>query len=547
MPAPAERPLRFGVMCSGPMVEAAFAASVRELLGTDGVELALVIVDEQRARALRLPRTLWDGYLRLRPPHAISSSRPVDLADAFSGVPHVDARDVESIRGHQLDFVLRRGSGAVGGDLLDVPTHGVWSFHRSDDERFRGGPAGFWEISLREPATGAILQRLTEQADAGVVLQRCFVSTNPASHRTTLDAVTWAATYMPALVAREILNGSARYLDAPASATGAPTSRAPTGVQVVRFLGRLGRAWIRAQLASVFLLERWHVGIVRRPVESFLEEGFQPEIEWLPRRKAGGFLADPFLVGGDSARRMLVEEWDDRSGRGTIAEVDLEEGLRGSAPRTAIDAGCHMAYPFTFEHDGRLLCAPESYQRRGVFLYAFDPVGQRWTEHATLLEGVAAVDPTLVHHGGRWWLFHTDHDEGPEDKLFLWSSLELLGPWEPHPGNPVKADVRSSRPAGTPFVFEGELYRPAQDSAGGYGRAVVINRVTRLTTTEFAEERVARFPPPPGSPFRDGFHTLAGLDDLTAVDGKRMAPAPRLVVPRILRKLRRLAEKAQGR
>jgi hypothetical protein len=178
-----------------------------------------------------------------------------------------------------------------------------------------------------------------------------------------------------------------------------------------------------------------------------------------------------------------------------------------------------------------------------VFLYALDDAG-RWTEEATLIEGIAVLDPTVVRHDGRWWMFGTDSEVDPEGKLFLWSAPELLGPWEPHPANPVKADIRSGRPAGTPFVVDGELYRPAQDSSLGYGSAVVICRVTRLTREEFAEVPVARFAPPPGDPYARGRHTLAGAGGLTAVDGKRAVFAPRLVTPRIAGKLRRLAARA---
>src|SRR5213596_456309 len=59
--------------------------------------------------------------------------------------------------------------------------------------------------------------------------------------------------------------------------------------------------------------------------------------------------------------------------------------------------------------------------------------------------------------------------------------LRPLGPWRPHPGNPVKVDVRSSRPAGGPFLFGGNLYRPAQDCSRTYGGGITINRVTHLS------------------------------------------------------------------
>ena len=60
-----------------------------------------------------------------------------------------------------------------------------------------------------------------------------------------------------------------------------------------------------------------------------------------------------------------------------------------------------------------------------------------------------------------------------------------LGPWKPHKRNPVKSDVRNSRPAGRLFYWNGDLYRPAQDSSQRYGYAMSINRVLRLTPDEF--------------------------------------------------------------
>jgi hypothetical protein len=430
---------------------------------------------------------------------------------------------------HGLDAVLRLGRAAVPDGLLAATRFGVWSLRHG----------GFWEVARGETATEAILERLTGRPGEGVVLQRCSVATRLASYRRTREAITRAASFMPARVARDLLNGSAAYLDdAPQ-----PTAVAwPPGLaDVVRFRARMAAAWVSAQVRSIVLLERWHVGVVRRPIASFLDEHFSPEVEWLAHRRTAGYFADPFPAGNT----LLMEEWDDGEGRATIAAVDIEAGLRGAAPRRAVDSGRHMAYPFAFEHDGALYCTPESQHVRGVSLYRLDD--GRWTEQATLIEGFTAVDPTLVRHGGRWWLFCTNRDDECNGKLLLWSAADLLGPWAPHPANPVKADVRSSRPAGTPFVVDGELYRPAQDCAAAYGSAVVINRVTRLTPGEFAEEPVARVVPPPGSRYPHGLHTLAGCGGLTAVDGKRMTFAPRLVPARVAGKLRRAAGRARSR
>src|SRR5437899_1038840 len=112
-----------------------------------------------------------------------------------------------------------------------------------------------------------------------------------------------------------------------------------------------------------------------------------------------------------------------------------------------------------------------------------------------IIEHFAAVDSTILQHDGLWWLWCTNAEDEPDSKLLLWYAFDLFGPWRPHPGNPVKVDVRSSRPAGRPFLFEGDLYRPAQDCSRTYGGAITISRVTRLSLTEFCEEPVVHIEP----------------------------------------------------
>jgi len=130
------------------------------------------------------------------------------------------------------------------------------------------------------------------------------------------------------------------------------------------------------------------------------------------------------------------------------------------------------------------------------------------------------VDTSIFHFDGRWWLTCTNLDDGPWEKLFIWHADDLTGSWRPHRANPVKIDRRSSRPAGTPFLHEGTLYRPAQDCSKSYGQSVVINRIRRLTTEEFEEEEVA-YVKPFQPPYLEGLHTLSSIDGMTLIDGKR--------------------------
>jgi hypothetical protein len=278
---------------------------------------------------------------------------------------------------------------------------------------------------------------------------------------------------------------------------------------------------------QLFLRAEWNVGIVEHPIEAFLEPGFEPEIRWLPDPGSGKILADPFGRRANGSLHILCEALDYGPRKGIIASVRVD-GTVVSPPEVVLELPWHLSYPFLMEHGGQIYCIPESFRAREAALYRAEAFPHRWTRLATLVENLAVVDATIVRHGGRWWLFHTDQDLGPHDTLFIRHAADLLGPWQPHALAPAKVDAASARPGGTPFVHHGTLYRPAQDCSKSYGRRVVINRVTKLSETEFHEEPVAFVGPFRNSPYPDGVHTLSAVDrQVTLLDAKRDRFIPR--------------------
>jgi hypothetical protein len=189
----------------------------------------------------------------------------------------------------------------------------------------------------------------------------------------------------------------------------------------------------------------------------------------------------------------------------------------------------HLSYPFIVEDGGEIFCIPESSEADEIAIYRARSFPRDWERVATLIGGFGGCDSSVIFRDGLWWLFCTPRD-APNHELHAWFSERLLGPWRAHARNPVKTDVRSARPAGTPFVVADVLYRPAQDCAGGYGRRVAINRVRRLTPTDFQEEPVAFVEPDARGPCRAGLHTLSDAGGVTLIDGKLYRFAPRETV-----------------
>jgi hypothetical protein len=80
--------------------------------------------------------------------------------------------DIRKVGDLDLDLLIRRGNGILGGNILRAPKLGIISFYHADSRPNRGGPAGFWEVYFRHDTTGFTLQRLTEELAGGDVLMR---------------------------------------------------------------------------------------------------------------------------------------------------------------------------------------------------------------------------------------------------------------------------------------------------------------------------------------------------------------------------------------
>lgn len=537
-PREPQRHIRIGIMCNGRRFPAWQAAAIRALMEVQGVEISLLIVRDPREDSLSklnrlkdVPRLLWTlfnkGYVERRS----RASRAEDMEAELGAVPEIRCRtiavgkfaerftdaDVASIRSHDLDVILRFSFGIIKGEVLDTARYGVWSFHHGDERSFRGRPPAFWELNEGRPVVGAILQRLTERLDGGVVLHRGYFRATPHSYLRTRDEVFLGSAIWPSVVVRQIQDGKTGHVDAAASRTTAAVRHDPTNATMALFLVRQAVQFVLAQFRGTIMAAKWSIGVADVPISGFLTDS-TPDIRWIRERGSSRYLADPFALEHEDKLMALVEDYDYTTRRGVISVVDLDKG--GNA-EVVLDTGVHASYPFIVEDGGEVYCIPETYQANEVRLYRAVEFPHRWEQVATLIEGMAALDSTVFLHGGRWWLMCTDEADGSNSKLHLFHAPALFGPWEPHSLNPVKTDIRSSRPAGTPFVHDGALFRPTQDGSESYGGGITMTRIDELTPSTFSEEIVSRVPPPASGRYRDGIHTLSAAGNRTVVDGRR--------------------------
>ncbi len=533
--------MRYGILCSSTHFQKWQADAIRELIAK-GHQLELLIVDireqKKRGKEFFLWRFFSQGLLfrllqnKIFLPHA---KKMVDLSSFLEGTDtltctvikkksgeYFQDSEIEAIKTYKLDFILRFGFNILRGEILNSARYGIWSFHHDDELKYRGGPPGFWEIYRGDPLNGAILQRLTERLDAGIILFKGYLKTISHSYKGNQEQLLSISSSWPARVADQIL----RQPDSPffLSETKAPVFKIPGNLYMVVFLLKLLINRFRFYYRDLLSAEIWNVGLIRKPIQEVVF-GKGPiensQVIWLRQFASTKYLADPFGFYENRKLHILVEDYSYERNNARISEIIYDISRNSfSVPITLIEGEQHLSYPFIVEHEGFIYCVPESHRSKNISLYLRNYSEEAFVKESVLVPNVEAIDPTLVFYEERWWLFFTERKYSTSS-LHIYFSDSIKGEYLPHPRNPVKIDVRSSRSGGTPFIHEGILYRPAQNCSITYGGSITINKVVRLTPEEFEEVPVKTIGPVKNSPFPGGLHTLSQIGNYTLIDGKR--------------------------
>jgi hypothetical protein len=285
---------------------------------------------------------------------------------------------------------------------------------------------------------------------------------------------------------------------------------------------------LKRKLRYRFFRQKWNVAAVPHPIAVVAGlEGAAAQRRaldaavWMAEDPSG-FRADPFAAprpGREGEYLIFYEEFPWASGTGRI-DACVWNGRRFGATDVSLSAPHHLSYPYVFEEGGRYGYIPEQGEAGHVSLYDFSADGAA-SLRETLISGRRLLDSTLIRRGGKYWIFATHPGPRENADLHVYVADRLEGPWREHGANPVKADPGNARPAGRPFEYRGELFRPAQNCARYYGESVVINRIVELSDECFSEEPVAEVRPVAGSPYQGGLHTISHQGDFTVIDGAR--------------------------
>jgi hypothetical protein len=424
----------------------------------------------------------------------------------------IDVTTQEKLAEKNLDLFIKFGMNLLRDPNLLRAKYGVLSFHHGDPTKFRGRPAGFYELKQHADEIGAVVQQLSNHLDAGQM--RAFGKYQICAHsyRRTLEAL---YANSASLLRQAILNClDERTLNI------VPTGknyRLPTNFSVVHFSLLMIIRKVKRLFFGLFQHRQWQIAHAEHL--NFEIEKAKTEIkllETLPIPRGVGFIADPFVLPNGE---VICEATTKNSQRGFLMTIDNAENSR---IETSILGKNHLSFPFVVKHADQLLVMPEMAANGSQVICELNQAFEITKVHSLQgLENERLIDPVLFFKDSKWWLF-AGKSGNEADHLFLWSSENIYGPYVAHRMNPIVVDPSRARNAGAFFNINNEIFRLGQDNRRDYGDGITVCRVTQLNDMAYDESPVTRLM----IAGHKGPHTLSTNGSKTYVDyyDKKFSP-----------------------
>ena len=259
---------------------------------------------------------------------------------------------------------------------------------------------------------------------------------------------------------------------------------------------------------------KYNIGFVDGDVQDIIS-GKPLKVNWLKHSYKDRWFADPFILDiTDNDIIVLVEEWYDPIQRGRISKLVVDKNtFQLKHLKVMIDEGFHLSFPaITRKADG-IYIQPECGNSRGLVEYKYN-VQQDTFEKQKVISDLPLTDSVRNSLFGEDLMFSTKLPDANGKELGIYSWDEVTQQYQPKSYYHFHENI--SRMAGNFFLYDGDVYRPAQVCIRWYGDAVSIQKVT-CEEGQWHFEEIRRL----YSPNYDldlGFHTFNEYNGLIVVD-----------------------------
>ena len=437
----------------------------------------------------------------------------------------IKAEDIKKILDNDLDVIVRLGFRILRGEILKSAKCGVWSFHHGDNDINRGGPAGFWEVFQNHPVTGSILQMIGEELDDGKVLAKSYSTTDPILvKRNCNNYYNKTLSFLPRKLKELHELGKDRFLEKVEKENENIKFYSnrlyvkPTNSEFFRMSCSNFGKFLKRNLENTYSFEQW--GLLF-DIKKEISKSMWRYKKILPPKDR--FWADPHIVTIDENYFIFIEEYLYNQSKGHIAAIKMDKEGNYDYLGKVLEKDYHLSYPFVFEFENIFYMIPETASNNNIEVYKCTDFPKKWEYHGEIMNNINAVDTTIFNYNNKWWMFTGVKENiggSNSDELFLfYADSPLSNKWKPHPKNPIISDVRQARPAGKIFSSKGHIYRPSQNSSKFYGYGISINKINKITTTEYEETVITSILPNWDNKIKR-VHTFAYDNGLSIIDAK---------------------------
>ena len=420
--------------------------------------------------------TIKNKLTKKNPIHSILSSLEqtpiINFNSDYNGVwQSLPSHVYDKLRENNINLIIKFGMG-----LLKIPSNlpvrdGILSFHHGNPEKYRGRPAGFYELINNETKMGVIVQKLSNEIDGGEILAFLESKVYSYSYKKTLMEAYSNSEFLLMKAISNLEKGVKINLEPKGKNYTLPSNRV-----VLKFLYKILLSKLKRMSYGLFYEKKWRVGTIPFTQISdyrVSDNNNSKEIEF--NEKDYSFIADPFFLKDNS---LLVEAFSKSTRRGEIVRIKKNNECR----KIISDSNSHFSYPSVISKEVEYIM-PEMANKKNQMVFQANNNETKIIE----IPSESVIDPTYYFLDNIHYIFGSQSDCA-HGRLYLWYSKEsFLGPYTHHPMNPICISPIGGRMAGHLFFENNKLYRLGQDNSVDYGNGVAYFEIITITPDLYEE------------------------------------------------------------
>jgi len=431
-------------------------------------------------------------------------------------------KNVELIKNEKLDIIIRgNAKGIFKGEMLKMSKFGIISFHHGDNIWNKGGPPGFWEVVLKKPSTGFIIQILNHELDNGKIVFKGECATQKTFLLNQYNVFCESNDFISKSIVKILKEQKINSVDT-SSINNNSILKSPNFYFTFKYIFLILKLFLIISFQKFILKKQqiWEISYDRNHFDKINYQNIK-KIKNLP----GHFFGDPFVLEKNKKHYVFVEDYIKKDSKAVISVIEIDDKDNHNHFTNIIEEDFHLSFPFIFEYENDLFMVPESSENKDIRLYKCLKFPNIWTYCYNLISNIHAADTIIFKKSNLYWLLTTsskNNDYSSQLNIF-YSDNPLSQSWIPHKNNPVKYDINNGRNGGLIIDNNGELIRAIQTfdynkyGQNQYGRKINLNSIKDISKTDFDESFKYTINPD----FKKnilGTHTINSTNNFTVFD-----------------------------